>query len=121
MSQISTHTTYVPVEKYENYADLVFQISPVSSLKYAALRNELAYLECPDQTVQISRLRGIETHGKFSATVYKGDNFCVLQFAFLHTDTLLKRDLLSKGKNSILLQEVNSFLFKAGVNSFLLQ
>ena len=39
-------------------------------------------------------LSGLDTLGRFSTLVYKGDNFVDVLFNFPHTKTLLKRDLL---------------------------
>ena len=41
-------------------------------------------------------LRGLDTLGRISSILYKRDNFCDFRFAFLHTKTLLKWDLLLK-------------------------
>ena len=38
-------------------------------------------------------LRGLDTHGKFSAIFSEGENFCDFLLAFLHTRFCLKRDL----------------------------
>ena len=40
---------------------------------------------------------GLDTPGRFSIS-YKGNNFCDFLFAYLHSNTLLKRGLLQKGR-----------------------
>ena len=40
---------------------------------------------------QIYLLRGLDTVCRFSSIFNKGDNFCHVLFAFLHTNSLLKR------------------------------
>ena len=52
-------------------------------------------------------LRGLYTFGSFSAILYKGDNFCDFQFAFLQTKRLLKRGLiLTERKTSTIKAEI---------------
>ena len=53
-------------------------------------------LECQVLRVEskyLDTLRGLNTFGVFSAIHHKGDNFCDLIFAFLHTHFLLNRTL----------------------------
>ena len=49
-------------------------------------------------------LRGLYALGRFSS-FYKGYSFCDFLFAFLQTDSLLKRDLLKKERISFLLEQ----------------
>ena len=39
-------------------------------------------------------VRGLDALGRFSAILFKGDNFYDFPFVFLNTKSLLKRDLL---------------------------
>ena len=54
--------------------------------------------------------RGLDTSGRFSAMLFKGDNMCDFLFALLCMKTLQKRDQLQKkefapkGANSFLLE-----------------
>ena len=44
---------------------------------------------CPNEG-----LKGLDTLGRFSVIVYRGDNFCDFLFAFIHTQQLRKGGLL---------------------------
>ena len=43
-------------------------------------------------------LMGLDTPDRMSAICDKDDDICDIFFAFLHTNPLLKRDLLSQGR-----------------------
>ena len=44
-------------------------------------------------------LREMDILDRFSATIYKADNFCYFLLKFLHTKVLLKKGHTLKGKN----------------------
>ena len=57
-----------------------------------------------------------------SAMFYKGDNFCDLLCAFLHTEPLLKRGLFQKERICSLGSKFSSFrVDPQGANSFLFE
>ena len=54
-------------------------------------------------------LRDLITLGRISSILYKRDNFCDFLFAFLHTKTLLKWDLLLKERICSHREQILSF------------
>ena len=60
----------------------------------------LEFIRCHNSVnVKISTLRRLDTHGRFSAVFHKEDNLRDFYFAFLHSESFLKRSLFLKGKN----------------------
>ena len=72
-------------------------------------------------TLTVTGLKGLDTLGRCSPILFKGDNFCDFLFAFLNNKPFLKKPTL-KGKNRFLRSTLKGKnLLPRGANSFLLK